>query len=447
MNILKKTDKLVRYENHMAFINTYIKMKSVPKGFILKFHNNMDFDVNGILKKCSFKLMKRTLSFYRCKIKRLIQEINKSKEIIYLRFSIYHNDIIAKLDKKTERINNIMLYKRKPKFIRDGLNIDNALRISNQFLHAIRSQPNTETTSNYNTMKEDLLKDIEIPSHDPIVLCDNPKFQESAFKSLCAKGPSFVPTPKTVNWNQLQTDFENFQNSVRREIHFAKSPQEATNKDDDDQPPKKCIERDLFINTSKRKLKSNLSKEENEALRYCTNEMISNPKSKEVIRLQDKGNKFVIVDKETDLKKAKQQILRSSMVKLKENPTEMITRKVQQWCTKWKDMGHLSKEWCTFILNKNARPAKNNPLYKTHKHDIPVRLLTSGCNSATENLSLFVERKCSSLAKNLKSKIKDTEHMLHIIDEINKTGVSNNAMLISLDIENMFSSIDNTRGM
>jgi len=37
--------------------------------------------------------------------------------------------------------------------------------------------------------------------------------------------------------------------------------------------------------------------------------------------------------------------------------------------------------------------------------------------------------------------------MLDIIDEINVNGIPENAILVSLDIENMFPSIDNTRGM
>ena len=37
--------------------------------------------------------------------------------------------------------------------------------------------------------------------------------------------------------------------------------------------------------------------------------------------------------------------------------------------------------------------------------------------------------------------------MLDIIDELNENGIPENAVLISLDIENMFPSIDNTRGM
>ena len=119
----------------------------------------------------------------------------------------------------------------------------------------------------------------------------------------------------------------------------------------------------------------------------------------------------------------------------------------ERWCKKWKNSGHLSTEWENYIINHKATAARNCPLYKTHKPGTPVRLLTSGCNSATEGISEYVEIKCAPLAQNLRSRIRDTSHMLDIIDELNEKGIPENAALVSLDIENMFPSIDNTRGM
>ena len=54
-------------------------------------------------------------------------------------------------------------------------------------------------------------------------------------------------------------------------------------------------------------------------------------------------------------------------------------------------------------------------LIKTHKNDNPARIITSGCNTAIETLSIFVEKVLYDIASNLQSRIKDTEHMLDII--------------------------------
>ena len=78
---------------------------------------------------------------------------------------------------------------------------------------------------------------------------------------------------------------------------------------------------------------------------------------------------------------------------------------------------------------------------------MPVRLLTSGCNTAIENLSRFIEIICSPLTEVMQCRIKDTSHLLDIIDTLNDQSMSNHTKLVSLDIVNMFPSIDKQRGI
>ena len=47
----------------------------------------------------------------------------------------------------------------------------------------------------------------------------------------------------------------------------------------------------------------------------------------------------------------------------------------------------------------------------THKVDNPVRIITSGCNTAVENLSIFAEKVLYSEVKKIPSRIKDTNYM------------------------------------
>ena len=42
--------------------------------------------------------------------------------------------------------------------------------------------------------------------------------------------------------------------------------------------------------------------------------------------------------------------------------------------------------------NLNEQLGKNITLYKTHKQNIQIRLLTTGCNTAIENPAIFVEK-------------------------------------------------------
>ena len=87
-------------------------------------------------------------------------------------------------------------------------------------------------------------------------------------------------------------------------------------------------------------------------------------------------------------------------------------------------------------------------LIKTHKVDNPTRVITSGCGTAIENLSIFVEKCLFEEVQKIDTRIRDTQHMLDIIDDINNSGILNeNCMLVSFDVINMFPSIDNNMGL
>ena len=85
--------------------------------------------------------------------------------------------------------------------------------------------------------------------------------------------------------------------------------------------------------------------------------------------------------------------------------------------------------------------------YKTHKPNIPVRLLTMGCNTAVENLAIFVEKHCGKLTENIPTKANGSYHPIDIFEARNAKGIPDHGILVSFDIVNMFPSIDNTRGV
>ena len=82
-------------------------------------------------------------------------------------------------------------------------------------------------------------------------------------------------------------------------------------------------------------------------------------------------------------------------------------------------------------------------MMKTHKADNPVRVITSGCNTVVEKLSILVEKTLYPLADRLNSKIKYINNMLETIDDINKSVLSEDCVLVSFDVVNMFPNIDN----
>ena len=207
------------------------------------------------------------------------------------------------------------------------------------------------------------------------------------------------------------------------------------------------VEKDLFQDISRERIHSNLLQDEKKALKDWRKNVLFNKDSDKVMRLQNKGNKFIIVDKQTDCEKANEQIERSSFLKIDYDPTTLHINKVKDWTNKWISRNEISKEWAKYIVNVNAVPGKNNILYKTHKPNNPVRLLTTGCNTAIENLSRFIEVVCAPLTNNIETRIRDTSHLLDIIDDINSEMIPDNKILVSFDIVNMYLSISNDRGI
>ena len=64
-----------------------------------------------------------------------------------------------------------------------------------------------------------------------------------------------------------------------------------------------------------------------------------------------------------------------------------------------------------------------------------------------EHLSIFIEKVIYGIASELLSRIKDTNHMLDIIDDLNNLNLHPESVLVSFDIINIFPSIDNKLGI
>ena len=87
-------------------------------------------------------------------------------------------------------------------------------------------------------------------------------------------------------------------------------------------------------------------------------------------------------------------------------------------------------------------------LFKTHKVGNPARVTTSGCDTAIENLSIFVEKCLYSEVSKIESRIKDSSEMLTILDNLNISNtLTSDWRLGSFDVINIFRSVDNISGL
>ena len=75
-------------------------------------------------------------------------------------------------------------------------------------------------------------------------------------------------------------------------------------------------------------------------------------------------------------------------------------------------------------------------------------MITSGCGTAVEFLSIFVENYLYKEVDKIDCRIKDTPDMINIIDNINSRNIiTKHSVLASFDVVNMFLSIDNVLGL
>ena len=141
-------------------------------------------------------------------------------------------------------------------------------------------------------------------------------------KSLLRNGPSFVPNPSDINWYEVRRDFDKFVNQLRYRVahstqitqnrEILAEPPTADNINAIPNPPRKklttsrlyrskeikckslelfieAMENDLFNPSNIRKPRNNLNKNEKLALKEIKSW------DDKVIRMQDKGSRFVIL--------------------------------------------------------------------------------------------------------------------------------------------------------
>ena len=90
---------------------------------------------------------------------------------------------------------------------------------------------------------------------------------------------------------------------------------------------------------------------------------------------------------------------------------------------KWTRNNVLCKTQQRFIEPLHVAPGKMHGLLKAHEDNNPVRIITSGCGTAVENLSIFVERYLHPEVLKIESRIQDTSEMLNFIDYLCNRGL------------------------
>ena len=248
-----------------------------------------------------------------------------------------------------------------------------------------------EKRKRYKARKKDDIKEIIGNAPDQNVINLSNAVLSEDQKTFLKKGPSFIPISTDINWYDVRKDFTKFNNKIRHFAHVSDQPVQQQKQQQQLEvnpenivstsinvfPPGKpspvssdskqlykskksnnsslelfidSIEKEIFNPKNIRKTRNNLNKDEKAALKE-----IKSWEDK-VIRVQDKGSRFVVLNTSDYVEKVEHQINRSSFSRLDEDTSPEFKQKVNNWLNKWP--GKINEKWKKFITPNNSSAGK-----------------------------------------------------------------------------------------
>ncbi|CAH3155824.1 unnamed protein product [Pocillopora meandrina] len=268
---------------------------------------------------------------------------------------------------------------------------------------------------------------------------------------VLAKGLKFIETPVT-NENkirqQLLRDFEQFARRMRLRYIFHgndKEPHPFHVKSNWIPPVQPSIALERYFENIKLSLaeieitkpKHNLSYNEHKAVKELQNNTAINLKR----------TTTVILNKRDKIQEAQVQLDNRDHYRPLENPMVTDTlKKVNELIAQLHNGKHIddmTKKWLSQTPNPPRIPIFYT-LTKIHK-PLPVgRPIISGCEGPTERISSFVDHLLQPIAQKQTSYLKDTTDFINFIE---KTQVSNDTILVSMDVTSLYTNIPQEEGI
>ena len=101
-----------------------MKQRKISKGFRLKFHCNIaNLDYEVTIKKCSLKLIQRTVSNYKRSILTMKREFDKILGKVNYFHSNHQEAVNREIEKYEERLHQILVIRRQKKYERDHVDV------------------------------------------------------------------------------------------------------------------------------------------------------------------------------------------------------------------------------------------------------------------------------------------------------------------------------------
>ena len=133
--------------------------------------------------------------------------------------------------------------------------------------------------------------------------------------------------------------------------------------------------------------------------------------------------------------------------KLDNDPSERLHQIISDTLKTISDRGDLDQTTLDYLMVNNPRLGRFYLLPKIHKrlNSVPGRPVISNCGFFTENISAFLDHHLQPLAKKVRSYIKDTNHFLKKIMDLD--GLPEGAILCTVDVVGLYPSIPHEEGL
>ena len=285
---------------------------------------------------------------------------------------------------------------------------------------------------------------------------------------ILSKGLKFVPTPTSVNRTELTADVKKWsrrmplkefywdaRNTQSGQANRYKKPSSWTPCNGRDQALDCYInagERSILerTDTGGRKLRSNITKEERMAINKLK-------RDKNIVIFQaDKGAAVVVQNRNDYFNEANKQLNGEDQngdkvyLRVASDPTGEFVSKVKQAVQDALATNVIDSDTANYLVVEKARPGNIYFVPKIHKpqRPPPARPICNTINSATANISKWVDDQLQPLVQTLPSYLKDDNHFLRKINEINNSEtLPADTLLVTLDVKSLYTNITHENGI
>ena len=480
-NITKSKDSIRKLEQHMkdktcpksfqysaranippdeTFVKDIKRVKEeAEQGFVnalLKYHKRRLNGQENKLKKA--KLSKKTSTIASTDVNRSMREQSHSANTE----NIVNHDV-HKVDKLQQEFNELrqILYEHVLQNSANNKNVEKYDSLISENLTAKTGVKNKKGYKTNNKRKERRKKmakkriETQRKNNEKFIKNFSNQQLSDSQVSVLSKGLKFVPTPATdENYirRKLLLDFEHFARRMRLKYIFHKENKEPHPfhvKSDWNPPVQKSVALESYLESVKIQLaeikpvkpKNNLSHNEYKAL----TELKKNTNI--VLKKADKGTTTVIMNKCDKIQEAQIQLNNREHYKLLRNSITVETsQRVHELVAQLHQnnfIDDMTRKWFSQTRDPPRIPIFYT-LTKIHKPNPVGRPIISGCEGPTERLSFFVDKLLQPIAQKQKSYLKDTTDFVNFIE---KTKVSQDAILVSMDVTSLYTNIPQEEGI